>query len=198
MVFSRISSGTKGLALVLVSAWLTGCAMPPANETELQASPETEAAAAASNAAEQAAAEASMARQAEMRRELTEAGVQVTTTQEGRIKLSVPSDVSFALGSATVQRSAGKLLSDIADVLNKHPNTFIEIIGHTDSSGSDAVNLPLSTKRAESTRDVLVKHKVAADRFTTQGWGADQPIADNATAEGRSANRRVELFITEH
>jgi outer membrane protein OmpA-like peptidoglycan-associated protein len=58
--------------------------------------------------------------------------------------------------------------------------------------------LPLSAKRAESTRDYLIAQKVAADRFTTQGWGSDQPVADNKTAAGRAANRRVEVFITEH
>jgi outer membrane protein OmpA-like peptidoglycan-associated protein len=90
------------------------------------------------------------------------------------------------------------MLDSLAEVLKKHPSSSIEIIGHTDTTGSDAINLPLSTKRAESTRDYLIGKKVAAERFTTQGWGSDQPIANNKTASGRAENRRVEVFITEH
>lgn len=183
-------AATLGLALSCV--WLTACSTPPgeANGTDKELPALAEPAAAP-------AAEPAAAAQSELRNDLAALGLEVTQTAEGRIKLNIASDVSFGLGSANLKNSAAKLLKSLAVVLNKHPNSAIEIIGHTDATGSDAINLPLSAKRAESTRDYLIAQKVAADRFTTQGWGSDQPVADNNTAAGRAANRRVEVFITE-
>ena len=181
------------LGLALGCVWLTACTTPPAAAPqESKEMPAVAAPAAASNA------EPVMTpQQIELRSDLSTLGVEVSKTAEGRIKLNIPSDISFGLGSATIKNASAKMLTSLAEVLKKHPGSSIEIIGHTDATGSDAVNLPLSVKRAESTRDFLVGQQVAADRFTTHGWGSDQPIADNKTAAGRAANRRVEVFITE-
>ena len=183
-------AATFGLALSCI--WLTACTTPPgeANGADSALPAVTEPAAAP-------VAEPAVAEQSELRNDLAALGLEVTQTAEGRIKLNIASDVSFGLGSANLKNSAAKLLKSLAAVLNKHPNSAIEIIGHTDATGSDAINLPLSAKRADSTRDYLIAQKVAAERFTTQGWGSDQPVADNNTAAGRAANRRVEVFITE-
>lgn len=193
MHFPVIFHRTAALALALSSVWLTACTTPP---TEAR---EENAPAATAEAAAQASAEpAGMKSQpSALRQDLATLGMEVTDTAEGRIKLNIPSDISFGLASAAIKSASAKMLKALAEVLNKYPNTAIEIIGHTDATGSDAINLPLSAKRAESTRDYLVAQKVSADRFTTQGWGSDQPIADNKTFAGRAANRRVEVFITE-
>lgn len=133
----------------------------------------------------------------ELTTELTSAGVVVSETQDRRIKLLISSDASFASGRSNVNASFGKLLQRLAASLVKYPKTQIEIVGHTDNTSGDSVNLPLSVKRAEAARDYLVARKVAADRFNVQGWGPDQPVADNDTAEGRAKNRRVEMFVFE-
>ena len=89
------------------------------------------------------------------------------------------------------------VLDRLANSLNQHPVTTIRIIGHTDSTGSDAVNNPLSVNRAAATRDYLAMRGVSSSRMAIDGLGSRQPIADNATAAGRAMNRRVEIFIAE-
>ncbi|AOW12363.1 hypothetical protein LPB72_07925 [Hydrogenophaga crassostreae] len=190
IIFHR--AATLGLAFSCV--WLTACTTPPSDASNENKDQPAVAAPAATAPAEPAGL---TAQQVELRNDLTTLGVEVRDTAEGRIKLVIPSDISFGLGSAAIKSSSAKMLKSLAEVLVKHPGSAIEIIGHTDATGSDAINLPLSAKRAESTRDYLIGQKVAAERFTTQGWGADQPVADNKTSAGRAANRRVEVFITE-
>lgn len=128
---------------------------------------------------------------------LAGAAVTVLETTDGRIRISVPSDLSFGLNSAEVQPTMGPVLDRIAESLNRHPETRAEIVGHTDTSGRPASNKALSLKRAESTREQLVSRQVAADRLTVKGMGQDEPVADNKTRPGRSANRRVEIFVSQ-
>ena len=190
---ARFFDGCLKGGVALACVWLTACTTPPGSTPEA-----AEAASAPETAAPTDTMSADMRSQlAELHKDLTAAGVTVGETPEGRIKLNIPSDVSFRQGSSTVSASFAKVLNVFADNLTKYPNTAIEIVGHTDSTGSDAINLPLSLKRADSTRDYLVGRKVAAERFNTQGWGPDQPIADNKTAEGRAMNRRVEVFVAD-
>lgn len=181
------------LGLALGCVWLTACTTAPTNTANESKDPP----AAIAPAAAPTEPVGMTPQQIELRSDLSTLGVEVSKTAEGRIKLNIPSDISFGLGSATIKNASAKMLTSLAEVLKKHPGSSVEIIGHTDATGSDAINLPLSVKRAESTRDFLIGQQVAADRFTTQGWGSDQPIADNTTAAGRAANRRVEVFITE-
>lgn len=101
--------------------------------------------------------------------------------------------VTFASGAATLSRDAEVSLRETATALMQNPGARVEIAGHTDSTGSRSVNLRLSRDRARSVRAFLVAAGVPADRLTTAGYGPDEPIATNATAEGRAANRRVEL-----
>lgn len=192
MSTSNLFRQAAALGLALSCSWLTACATPTSEANGADKELPAVAASAAAPAAEPATSA-----QSELRSDLAALGLEVTPTAEGRLKLNIASDVSFGLGSANLKNSAARLLKSLAVVLNKHPNSAIEIIGHTDATGSDAINLPLSAKRADSTRDYLIAQKVAAERFTTQGWGSDQPVADNNTAAGRAANRRVEVFITE-
>jgi outer membrane protein OmpA-like peptidoglycan-associated protein len=124
-------------------------------------------------------------------------GIGVSQTQDNRLKLDVPADAGFATGRSTVSPTLQRVLGQFAGTLNANPVTAVAIVGHTDSTGSDAVNNPLSFDRANATRDYLVSRGVAATRIATDGRGSQQPIADNGTAQGRAANRRVEIYVAE-
>lgn len=124
-------------------------------------------------------------------------GVAVSQTADNRLKLNIPADASFDVGRAELKPAMRSVLDKYASTMNQHTVTTIEIIGHTDSTGSDAINDPLSLARAEATRDYLVRHGVATSRITTSGHGEREPVASNDTAEGRAANRRVEIYIAE-
>ncbi len=124
-------------------------------------------------------------------------GVQVTQTADNRLKLEVPSDVSFSVGRADIQPALRPILDRFAVTLKDNASTSVTIIGHTDSTGSDAVNNPLSVNRAASVRDYLVARGVPANRIAIDGRGSREPIADNGTEAGRAKNRRVEIFVAE-
>jgi OOP family OmpA-OmpF porin len=82
---------------------------------------------------------------------------------------------------------------DALTILRRHPDLIVEIAGHTDSKGSDSYNQALSQRRAEAVREELVAHGINASNLTARGYGESDPVADNATEEGREQNRRVEL-----
>ncbi|MCV0440265.1 MAG: OmpA family protein [Hydrogenophaga sp.] len=124
-------------------------------------------------------------------------GIGVSQTADNRLKLDVPADAGFAVGRSTVSPTLQGVLNQFAGTLNANPVTAIAIVGHTDSTGSDAVNNPLSFDRANATRDYLVARGVSAARFATDGRGSREPVADNGTAQGRAANRRVEIYVAE-
>lgn len=124
-------------------------------------------------------------------------GVQVTQTADNQLKLEVPSDISFATGSAQLAPGLQPILVRFATTLNENPKTAVRIVGHTDSTGSDAINDPLSVNRASSVRNFLVAQGVASNRIAIDGRGSREPIADNTTAEGRARNRRVDIFVGE-
>ena len=124
-------------------------------------------------------------------------GVEVSQTADNQLKIDIPSDVSFATGRYDIKPEMRPVLDRLAAQLNQYPVTTVTIVGHTDNSGSDAVNNPLSVNRAAATRDYLVSRGVSASRIAIDGRGSSQPIADNATAAGRAKNRRVEIFVAE-
>lgn len=124
-------------------------------------------------------------------------GVGVTQTADNQLKLDIPSDISFDTGRADIKGNFAPILDRFADGLRNNPNAEVRIIGHTDSTGSDAINDPLSLQRAESTRNYLTSRGVNGARIQVQGMGSRQPVASNATTEGRSRNRRVEIFVAE-
>lgn len=103
--------------------------------------------------------------------------------------------VTFETSSARLIDASRETLDETAETLLKHPDIKAEVAGHTDSTGPRDFNVRLSQQRAESVRDYLISKGVAADRLTAVGYGPDRPVADNATAEGRAANRRVELQV---
>ncbi|RUP35214.1 MAG: hypothetical protein EKK45_01785 [Curvibacter sp.] len=124
-------------------------------------------------------------------------GVTVVQTADNQLKLDIPSDISFDTGSAVVKPNLRPILDRFAEGLRNNPRAEVRIVGHTDSTGSDAINNPLSQDRAASTRDYLVARGVPFDRFMVEGRGSHQPVAGNDTAEGRARNRRVEIFVGE-
>ena len=124
-------------------------------------------------------------------------GVAVSQTTDNRLKLDIPSDVGFDTGRSAVKPNFAPILSQFANSLNQNPVTTVTIIGHTDSTGSDAVNNPLSIDRADATRDYLVSRGVSRTRIATDGRGSREPVADNNSNQGRDRNRRVEIYVAE-
>lgn len=124
-------------------------------------------------------------------------GVAVTQTSDNRLKLDIPSDVSFDVGRSAIKPNFDPILNQFATTLTQHPETTISIIGHTDNTGTDAINNPLSIDRANSARDYLVGRGVARTRIATDGRGSREPVSDNGSAQGRDKNRRIEIFVAE-
>ncbi|OIQ78442.1 putative lipoprotein YiaD precursor [mine drainage metagenome] len=122
-------------------------------------------------------------------------GVQVTQTQDNRLKMNIPADAGFATGSAHLNPRMYAILESLATGLNQNPAETVQVFGFTDSTGTDAINYPLSENRAVTVKNFLVSRGVAAQRIATQGLGPQNPVASNATVAGRAANRRVEIFV---
>lgn len=136
-------------------------------------------------------------KKAAMERATAGSGVQVTQTADNRLKLNIPSDISFDTGRADIKPNMRPILDQFAQGLSSQPNTEVRIIGHTDSTGGPAVNDPLSVQRAQSAKNYLVSRGVDPGRILVAGRGEREPIADNATEAGRARNRRVEIFLGE-
>jgi Outer membrane protein and related peptidoglycan-associated (lipo)proteins len=109
--------------------------------------------------------------------------------------ITLSGSVLFASNQATLLPSARSRLEQVADVLLTTRERNITIEGHTDSQGSDSYNLDLSQRRADAVRNYFVERGYQADRIKAHGLGKGHPIADNASAEGRANNRRVEIII---
>jgi outer membrane protein OmpA-like peptidoglycan-associated protein len=110
--------------------------------------------------------------------------------------ITLPGGVLFASGKAEVLPAAQSKLSQVADALSKQElDAKIKVEGYTDSRGATSFNQDLSQRRADAVRDYFVAHGIAADRITAEGFGPAKPVADNATAEGRANNRRVEIVV---
>ena len=123
-------------------------------------------------------------------------GAQVEKINEGQaIKVTFESGILYATNSSTLNNSSRESLNKFATSLLENPDTDVKIYGHTDSTGNDAINQPLSEKRAQSVYNYLVSKGVKGTRMVSEGYGSSDPIADNSTVQGRSQNRRVEIFI---
>lgn len=129
-----------------------------------------------------------------LRESLANTGVEVTR-DGNQIKLTMPENITFSTGSYVLSPHAQASLEKAAQTLATYNETSITIIGHTDNTGSDAVNNPLSQNRAQAVANYLNGRGVAANRMSVMGRGSYQPIAPNTTHEGRAQNRRVEILI---
>ena len=140
-------------------------------------------------------------RQEEQKRQMEEAtagtGVAVTQTADNRLKLDIPSDISFDVGRADIKPNFRSVLDTFAASLNGNTASNVTIIGHTDGTGSDAVNNPLSLNRAASVRDYLTNRGVLSSRVAIEGKGSREPLVANDTAANKAKNRRVEIFVAE-
>jgi outer membrane protein OmpA-like peptidoglycan-associated protein len=124
-------------------------------------------------------------------------GVDVSQTADNQLKLEIPSDISFDTNRADIKPNFQPILDRFAQTLNANPATTVRIVGHTDNTGTDAINDPLSVNRAANTRQYLASRGVDAARIAIDGRGSHEPIADNSTATGRAKNRRVEIYVAE-
>jgi outer membrane protein OmpA-like peptidoglycan-associated protein len=122
-------------------------------------------------------------------------GIGVARTNNNELKVNVPSDISFDTGSADIKPELRGVLNQFAQGLD--PTMQVRVVGHTDSTGSDAINDPLSVERAQAVRRYLEDRGVAGNRIVAVGRGSHEPVANNATPEGRAQNRRVEIFLSE-
>lgn len=133
--------------------------------------------------------------QAELRAELADTGVTVTRQGDDLI-LNMPSDVTFGVDRADIQPQFYGVLDSVGTVLNRYPQTMVDVTGHADSTGDDLYNQSLSERRASSVASYLINNgRLLRDRFYVQGRGETQPVASNATVEGRAQNRRVEIVL---
>jgi outer membrane protein OmpA-like peptidoglycan-associated protein len=124
-------------------------------------------------------------------------GVEVSRTADNQLKLNIPNDVSFDVNSASIRPAMRGVLDPFATALKDDPNARVTIVGHTDNTGPDSVNNPLSFERARSVHDYLATRGVSPSHMQTAGRGEREPVASNATESGRAQNRRVEIFLRE-
>ncbi len=137
-----------------------------------------------------------MDRQAEaLRQRLRATGVSVTQSGD-QIILNMPGNVTFATDSADISSNFYEVLDSVAIVLNEYEKTYVDVIGHTDSTGRADYNQQLSVRRAQSVADYLLTREVIPERLVVTGLGQTRPIAPNDTPEGRALNRRVEIVLT--
>ena len=124
------------------------------------------------------------------------AGTDVQVIRQGDdLILNIPSGINFAYNSAEVQPQFQRTLDQVAGTLAEYDQTYLDVYGHTDATGTDAYNQTLSQRRATAVADYLSSRGVQPVRLGTRGFGEGQPVASNDTEEGRAANRRVEIKI---
>jgi outer membrane protein OmpA-like peptidoglycan-associated protein len=122
-------------------------------------------------------------------------GIEVARTENNELKVNVPSDFSFDVGSAAIKPQMRPVLDQFAQGLD--PRMRVTVVGHTDDTGGPAVNDRLSLDRAVNVRDYLRDRGIDAGRIMANGRGEHEPIASNDTASGRAQNRRVEIYLSE-
>ena len=131
----------------------------------------------------------------ELRQSTQGTGIQVDRRGDD-IVLNMPSSVTFGFDSSELTMSARNALNDVASILTQYDDTRVNIGGHTDSTGNADYNQRLSERRAEAVGNYLAQSGVARNRLSMTGYGENQPVASNATEEGRAQNRRVEITLS--
>ena len=137
------------------------------------------------------------AQQRELEENLEGTGATVTNTGE-ELFVNLPSEVTFDVDRAEIKPEFRPSLIKVAETLNEYESSVVDVIGHTDSTGSDAYNQRLSERRAETVANLFTRRGVAPVRIEAYGRGEDAPIASNDTEAGRLANRRVEFRRTDN
>lgn len=129
-----------------------------------------------------------------LRQKLTGTGVQVARDGDN-IRLIMPNSITFNTNESVIKTSANSVLDSVALVAKEYDKTRLQVIGYTDSTGNDKINQPLSERRAAAVANYLALRGVQGSRINSYGAGAANPIASNATAEGKAQNRRVEITL---
>ena len=122
-------------------------------------------------------------------------GIDVNRNQDGSINLVMPGSITFDTNKSNIKSNFYGTLNKVAQVLAEDNKSGILVTGYTDSTGSDAINLPLSQARAQSVASYIASRGISSSRVNVQGLGSSNPIADNSTAAGREQNRRVEIAV---
>ncbi|MFP6562287.1 OmpA family protein [Paraburkholderia sp. B3] len=123
-------------------------------------------------------------------------GLRVSASEQGLLDQTLANrTIEFETGSATLAPEGKQILDQMAAALAKMPTRTVDIIGHTDNSGSRASNIALSQARADAVKGYLVTRGISPQQMTTTGVGPDQPIASNDTTDGRARNRRIEFRV---
>ncbi len=132
--------------------------------------------------------------EAKLREELRNSGVSITRNGD-KIILNMPSNITFTTGSDSIKPEFFRVLNSVALVLKEFNQTTVNVFGHTDSDGGESFNQQLSERRGVNVANYLVSQGTDGRRFYIVGFGEERPIASNATADGKSRNRRVEIEI---
>ncbi|MFO8046577.1 MAG: OmpA family protein [Halomonas sp.] len=131
----------------------------------------------------------------ELRQSTRGTGIEVDRRGDD-IVLNMPSSVTFGFDSSELTNSARNALNDVAQILSQYTDTRVNIAGHTDSTGNADYNQRLSERRADAVGNYLAQSGVSRNRLYMSGYGQTQPVASNATEDGRAQNRRVEITLT--
>lgn len=135
------------------------------------------------------------AQEKKLREELADTGIQVVRDGD-QIFLNMPSAITFETDASTLQPQFNAVLDDVSGILQEYSKTYIDVAGHTDSTGAEDYNMGLSIRRAQAVGNYLATNGIIQERILTRGFGEGQPLADNTTSQGRSVNRRVEIALT--
>nr|WP_086941171.1 OmpA family protein [Thaumasiovibrio occultus] len=133
--------------------------------------------------------------EAKLRQQLQASGISVTR-QGDNIILNMPNEITFQVNGTALDSRAVLALRNVALVVKEYDQTMLNILGHTDSSGSDSYNQELSQRRANEVRNQLIAEGVSPSRLIAVGRGESSPIATNSTAAGKAQNRRVEIVLS--
>ena len=132
-----------------------------------------------------------------LRQQMAGTGVEVNRNPDGSVGLVMPGNITFDTNKSNIKPNFYSTLNKVAQTLAEDNKSAILVTGYTDSTGNDSINIPLSQARAQSVANYLRGQGVSSARINAQGYGSANPIASNATADGREQNRRVEISIYE-
>lgn len=131
----------------------------------------------------------------QLRQQMAGTGVEVNRNADGSVGLIMPGNITFDTNKSSIKPNFYSTLDKVAQTLTQDNKSGILVTGYTDNTGNDSINIPLSQARAQSVASYLASRGVSTSRINVQGQGAANPIASNATAQGREQNRRVEISI---
>jgi outer membrane protein OmpA-like peptidoglycan-associated protein len=133
--------------------------------------------------------------EAELAKEMQDHAIEVKRLEDNTLQLNLRSEATFDVNSVAVKPEFQKSLAKVGKILSKYDSTVVHVIGHTDDTGGDAYNQRLSERRADAVSSQLSKQGVIQERLLVVGRGEREPIVSNVSWEGRSVNRRVELYL---